>query len=95
MRIKVRFRGPISQIIGDDIELNTKRENYTINDLHTYIRDKYLDKAESLGMKAVIDDLPAQCLIIVNGREISALNGLETVLNNGDEVLIINYTHGG
>ncbi len=34
-------------------------------------------------------------LIIVNGREISVLNGLETMLKDGDEVVFVPVLHGG
>lgn len=34
-------------------------------------------------------------LILVNGREISVLNGLETKLYDGDELVFIPVVHGG
>ena len=34
-------------------------------------------------------------IILVNGREISVLSGLETELKSGDEVAIIPVSHGG
>ena len=34
-------------------------------------------------------------LILVNGREISALEGLETLIRDRDEVVLIPVTHGG
>ena len=34
-------------------------------------------------------------IILVNGREISVLSGLETKLHEGDEVTIIPVSHGG
>lgn len=34
-------------------------------------------------------------LVAVNGAEISTLNGLETVISNGDTVTIIPVVHGG
>jgi MoaD family protein len=39
--------------------------------------------------------LTSTMLILVNGREISALNGLGTVLEEGDEVVFIPVVHGG
>jgi molybdopterin synthase sulfur carrier subunit len=41
------------------------------------------------------DDSKANTLILVNGREISVLNGLETKLNDGDEIVFIPVVHGG
>ena len=34
-------------------------------------------------------------IILVNGREISVLSGLETKLKSGDEIAIIPISHGG
>jgi len=48
--------------------------------------------------KVVSDQLNASrsnALILVNGREISVLDGLETKLNDGDEVVFIPVVHGG
>jgi MoaD family protein len=41
------------------------------------------------------DDSKFNALILVNGREISVLNGLETKLNNGDEIVFVPVVHGG
>ena len=34
-------------------------------------------------------------LVLVNGREISVLNGFETTVNDGDEVVFVPVVHGG
>jgi molybdopterin converting factor small subunit len=34
-------------------------------------------------------------LILVNGKDISVLNGLETMLEDGDEVVFVPVVHGG
>ena len=34
-------------------------------------------------------------LILVNGKEISVLNGLETKVKDGDEVVFVPVVHGG
>lgn len=34
-------------------------------------------------------------LILVNGREIGVLDGLETTLKDGDEVVLVPVVHGG
>ena len=34
-------------------------------------------------------------VILINGREISALNGLETAVKDGDEITLIPVIHGG
>ena len=37
----------------------------------------------------------AGVLVLINGSEISVLNGLETVIEDGDELVLIPVAHGG
>jgi MoaD family protein len=39
--------------------------------------------------------LRPNALVLVNGREISALDGLKTALKDGDEVVFVPVVHGG
>ncbi|MEM3704749.1 MAG: MoaD/ThiS family protein [Candidatus Bathyarchaeia archaeon] len=59
---------------------------------------KIVEKEKRL-KRALIDpeleDPRPNALIIVNGKEISVLNGLDTVLADGDEVVLIPVIHGG
>ena len=41
------------------------------------------------------EDSRFNALILVNGREISVLNGFETKLNDGDEIVFVPVVHGG
>jgi len=42
-----------------------------------------------------LEDPRPNTLIMVNGKEISILNGLETMLKDGDEVVFIPVLHAG
>jgi len=42
-----------------------------------------------------LEDPRPNTLIIVNGKEISVLNGLETEIKDGDEIVLVPVTHGG
>jgi molybdopterin synthase sulfur carrier subunit len=42
-----------------------------------------------------LDDPRVNSLILVNGREISVLEGLDTKLKDGDELIFIPVVHGG
>jgi molybdopterin synthase sulfur carrier subunit len=42
-----------------------------------------------------LEDPRPNALILVNGREISVLKGLETLLKDGDEVVFVPVIHGG
>jgi len=49
--------------------------------------------------EALIDpelkDPRPNALILVNGKEISVLQGLETEVNKGDEIVLVPVSHGG
>jgi len=42
-----------------------------------------------------LGDPRQNALILVNGKEISVLNGLETMLKDGDELILVPVVHGG
>lgn len=42
-----------------------------------------------------LEDPRPNALILVNGKEISVLHGLETKLTDGDNVVLIPVVHGG
>jgi len=42
-----------------------------------------------------LEDPRPNTLILVNGKEISVLNGLETMLKDGDEIVFIPVLHAG
>ncbi len=42
-----------------------------------------------------LEDPRPNMLILVNGKEISVLNGLRTDIKNGDEIVLIPVVHGG
>jgi molybdopterin synthase sulfur carrier subunit len=42
-----------------------------------------------------LDPAYPNALILVNGKEISVLNGLDTKLKDGDEVVFVPVVHGG
>jgi molybdopterin synthase sulfur carrier subunit len=42
-----------------------------------------------------LDDPRTNVLVLVNGKEISVLDGLETMLKDGDELVLVPVVHGG
>lgn len=42
-----------------------------------------------------LEELQSNLLILVNGREISVLNGIETMVKDGDEIVFVPVVHGG
>ena len=93
MAIKVRFVGALRLASGKDTRLvdcggcSVKELIDKISRQHPELRRNLID--EELG------DSRPNGLILVNGREISVMNGLNTALKDGDEVVLVPVAHGG
>ncbi|MGQ9506270.1 MAG: MoaD/ThiS family protein [Candidatus Bathycorpusculaceae bacterium] len=46
-------------------------------------------------MDPELEDPRPNALILVNGKEISVLNGMETLVKDGDEIVLVPVIHGG
>ena len=42
-----------------------------------------------------VNDVWSNALILVNGKEISVLDGLDTIVSDGDEIVLLPVSHGG
>ncbi|MCG2880440.1 MAG: MoaD family protein [Vulcanisaeta sp.] len=94
MRVQVKFLASlydVTKVLKTEIELP---DNATVMDL---IRT--IDKVVSPNFSSVILDddgrLKDQYVILINGRSVDFLHGLETRLSNGDEVVFLPPAGGG
>lgn len=95
MNVKVKLLGVFRGLSGKS-RLSIELDEPTI-------MRKLVEKlAESLSPKfkralvdLELDDPRPNTLILVNGREISVLHGLETEICDGDEVVLIPVSHRG
>ncbi|MEM4522200.1 MAG: MoaD/ThiS family protein [Nitrososphaeria archaeon] len=84
--MKVVFVGHLNRLFGKDYILLEE----SVDNVRSLI--KYLNHVK-LDENVVVDR--SNTLILVNGVEISALNGLDTKVNEGDVITLIPVTHGG
>ncbi|MCL2172110.1 MAG: MoaD/ThiS family protein [Nitrososphaerota archaeon] len=99
MAINIKFVGALRHIAGKSkkvtIDNNNCIANFTVNDLiQKTITDIPEIKADIITQQTN-GATKLNVLILVNDREISVLNGIDTVLSNGDEVVFIPVVHGG
>jgi MoaD family protein len=94
MAVIVKFIGALRHVSGaGELALNCK-DNVSIRELMREISKEVPALTRSLIDQQLEEPTP-NVLILVNGREISVLNGLETALQNGDEVVFVPVVHGG
>jgi MoaD family protein len=93
MPLTLKFIGALRQISGKTQLTVNFQEGMSLKDLITKISREMpqLDKTFS----DQLNDSRSNALVLINGREISVLNGLETKLNEGDEIVFIPVVHGG
>ena len=94
MAITVKFLGALRHISGaGELALNIKGV-LSIKELMNEIVREVPALKPSLTHQQ-LEDLRSNTLMLVNGREISVLSGLETNLKDGDEIVFVPVVHGG
>ena len=94
MALIVKFIGPLRHVSGtSELALDFHHE-VTIRELMLEITKELPVLTQSLIDQQLKDPRP-NVLMIVNGKEISVLNGLETSLQDEDEVVLVPVLHGG
>ena len=92
MDIKVRVFGDLKSVLGKGLTLNVK-EGATVRSLIHRLADKTDLKPEGLIGKYRKDG--GDLAILLNGRNIRLLGGLDTGLKDDDEVIFLPPAPGG
>ena len=93
MPLTLKFIGALRQISGKTQLTVNFQEGMSLKELVTKISQEMPQLEKTLSDQ--LNDSRSNALILINGREISVLNGLETKLNDGDEIVFIPVVHGG
>ena len=94
MAITVKFVGALRHFSGvGELALDCKGYSFVGEVVNELVKE-VPDIKRSLIDQQFEDPRP-NALILVNGREIGVLNGLETKLKDGDEVVLVPVVHGG
>ncbi|MBX5327864.1 MAG: MoaD/ThiS family protein [Candidatus Bathyarchaeota archaeon] len=94
MAITVRFIGAFRGVSGKS-KITIKFEEETpLRETIKRIVEK-IPELKKVLIDPELEDPRPNTLILVNGKEISVLNGLQTLLKDGDEVVFIPVIHGG
>lgn len=94
MVVTVKFVGALRGI-SDKERLTIKiKDEISMRELVKKIV-KQQPKLKSALIDPELQDPRPNALILVNGKEISVLKGLETLVRDGDEVVFVPVIHGG
>lgn len=94
MVVTVKFIGALRSASGKSKIAMKMKDSVSIQKLIKEIGQKH-PKLENVIIDTELEDSSPKTLILVNGKEISILNGLETMLEDGDDVVFIPVLHGG
>ena len=93
MPLTLKFIGALRQISGKTELTVDFQDELSLKDLLKKISAEMPQLEKTFSDQ--LNDSRSNTLVLVNGREISVLNGLETKLADGDEIVFIPVVHGG
>ena len=94
MPLTVKFIGALRHLSGKTQFTVNFQDGISIKELVEKICQE-LPELKRTFSDQELNDSRSNSLILVNGREISVLNGYETKLNDGDEIVFVPVVHGG
>jgi molybdopterin synthase sulfur carrier subunit len=94
MGLTIKFIGALRKISGKTQLTIEYQQDMSVKELVTKLSQK-MPELEKTFRDDSLNDSRSNAIILVNGREISVLNGLETNLSNGDEIVFVPVVHGG
>ena len=94
-RVTVKLHGVFRAFSGSSPVRVKLGEGATVGDVVEKLTESFPPKFKEALVDPVLREPWPNALILVNGKEIAVLNGVETMLENGDEVVFVPVTHGG
>jgi molybdopterin synthase sulfur carrier subunit len=94
LKVTLRFVGSFGSLTGKRTLSITLDRSESLRKVIDNIAEK-LPKLKDALIDPELEKSRPNTLVIVNGKEISVLKGLETKLKDGDEVVFVPVSHGG
>jgi sulfur-carrier protein len=94
MIVNVKFIGALRQISGKSKFTIETSNCKSVLELIDEISQSKPEMKKNL-IDQQLEDPKPNALILINGKEISVLDGLATKLGEGDEIVFIPVVHGG
>jgi molybdopterin converting factor small subunit len=92
--VNVRLIGVFRVYSGRD-SLTLRLENPTVRQVVESVGRFFSSESKRMLIDPELNDPRPNTLVLVNGKEISVLQGLETRVNQGDQIILIPVSHGG
>lgn len=93
-KVNIRLLGVFRGVSGKS-QVTLEIEHPTVRKVIKQLSESLSAEAKRLLLDPELNDPRPNALILVNGKEISILKGLETEIKEEDEVVIVPVSHGG
>ena len=94
LKFTVRFVGVLHEVFKKKQAQLRFARSPTVKEVVEKLAETSLEARRSV-LETESNKIHPALLILVNGREVSALKGSETRLEEGDDVVLISVSHGG
>ncbi|MFB0501850.1 MAG: MoaD/ThiS family protein [Candidatus Bathyarchaeia archaeon] len=93
--VEVKFLGVFRQFSGRT-RIPVKLEKpATVRKAIEKLTEAFSSEFRRMLVDPELEDPRPNALVLVNGKEISVLGGLETEVEDGDEIVLVPVSHGG
>ena len=94
VNVNVKLLGVFRVFYGKN-KVSLSLEEPTVREAVEKIAASLSPESKRMLIDPELNDPRPNALILVNGKEISVLNGLETGVKEGDQIVLIPVSHGG
>ena len=95
INVEVKFLGVFRQFSGRNRVLVKLEKPVTVRKAIEKLTEVTSSEFKRALVDSELEDPRPNALILVNGKEISVLQGLETKVEDGDEIVLVPVSHGG
>ncbi|MDH5419390.1 MAG: MoaD/ThiS family protein [Candidatus Bathyarchaeota archaeon] len=95
INVEVKFLGIFRQFSGRNRVLVKLEKPATVRKTIEKLIEAFSSEFKLTLVDPELEDARPNALILVNGKEISVLQGLETEVEDGDEIVLVPVSHGG
>jgi molybdopterin converting factor small subunit len=95
INVEVRFFGTFQRLSGKELFQMKLEEPATIRKVIMKLSETFSSEFSRALLDLKLDDPRPNSLILVGGKEISAVQGLETMVKDSEEVVLVPVAHGG
>lgn len=95
VNVEVRFLGIFQRLSGKKRFQVKLEEPVTVRKVIMKLTENFSSEFKQALLDSELEDPRQNSLILVGGKEISALQGLETEVKDCEEVVLVPMVHGG